>query len=250
MRKMYLTCLAVFFLSFSSTATAASWHYDFEAGEDVSQLQFVNPTGVPTFTINGDLEIYVPGNAAYDLCSWVNKNAPRVYRNVANEAFTLETKMGTSATTYTFLSGLFLYDSADGISANDLIFGASSNSMKLENGAASNHNYPFNWRYIGAYSDLYLQVVHDGSGNYDFNYKFSAADPWALYASVSGYSFDYLGVITKTWYNPSAGIYPTVTADFDYLNYNYQVPIPGAVWLLGSGFLGLLGLKRRFCNKT
>lgn len=32
----------------------------------------------------------------------------------------------------------------------------------------------------------------------------------------------------------------------DNLEYCQPVPIPGAVWLLGSGLLGLLGLRRRF----
>jgi hypothetical protein len=42
------------------------------------------------------------------------------------------------------------------------------------------------------------------------------------------------------------------TGEFDFItqlqpDYSFQVvPIPGAVWLLGSGLIGLLGLRRRF----
>jgi hypothetical protein len=28
------------------------------------------------------------------------------------------------------------------------------------------------------------------------------------------------------------------------------VPVPAALWLLGSGFIGLIGLRRRFGNGT
>jgi hypothetical protein len=39
-----------------------------------------------------------------------------------------------------------------------------------------------------------------------------------------------------------ASLFPTVLAEVN------QVPIPGAVWLLGSGLLGLVGLRRRMAS--
>ena len=245
----YAALLSIFIIGISSTTMAASWHYDFNPAEDVSQLTFYNlaspPSSGPTYTMNGNLVMHVPDNTAYDLASWVNLNAPRVYRSVPGEAFTLETKFDTTFSTYSFLSGLFLYNSAGGIGSDDLIFGVNRDNLKIEQGYPVVHTGPYAWTPIGAYSDLYLQVVHDGAGDYDFSYKMSAGDPWTLHASLSGYSFDYLGIITKTWYNPTYGIYPEVDANFDYLNYNHVVPIPGAVWLLGSGLICLIGVLRK-----
>jgi hypothetical protein len=43
-------------------------------------------------------------------------------------------------------------------------------------------------------------------------------------------------------FNDNAGAF---TVNFE-MTANAPVPIPGAVWLLGSGLLGLFGLKRRF----
>lgn len=250
MKKIIVTLFALPLVSVATPTMAASWHYDFNPGEDVSQLTFFNltpqpplPTS-PTYTLNGNLEMHIPNNKAYDLASWVNLDAPRLYRNVMSEAFTLETKFDTTASTYTYLSGIFLYNTAGGIDANDLIFGANTDSLKIDQGIPTNHSGPFAWTGIGAYADLYLQVVHDGSNNYNFSYKLADADPWTLHASLSGYSFDSLGLITKTWYNPSAG-YPEVFVNYDYLDYNSVVPIPGAVWLFGSGVISLLALKRK-----
>jgi hypothetical protein len=41
----------------------------------------------------------------------------------------------------------------------------------------------------------------------------------------------------------SSGQWPTLTIDY---NAPSAVPIPAAVWLLGSGLIGLIGLRRRF----
>ena len=143
---------------------------------------------------------------------------------------------------------MFLYNSADGVSSNDLIFGASSSSLKIDAGYPTQHSGPFAWTSIGSYEDLYLRVEHDGSGNYDFFYKEDnlTGGLWELHTSLTGYSFDALGIVSKTWYNPysSPPGYPELTANFDYLQYN--VPIPGAVWLLGSGLIGLVGFSRKF----
>lgn len=190
-------CLA---LTVPGKTLAASWGYDFNPGDDIGTLTIVNPTGNPTISLDaspGNLEMHIPGDTAYDLASWVNLYAPRLYRAGGGEPFTFETKIATSATTHTFLSGLFLYNSADGISTNDLLFTANTFQLKIDQGYPNNHSGAFAWNTIGTYTDLYLQVQHDGAGNYDFNYKKSAGDPWILYAELAGYSFDYLGIITK-----------------------------------------------------
>jgi len=246
MKKLAIWFVVVLLVIFGNhlVASADTWRYDFDPGEDISMLTQINPTGIPTITLNGTLEMDIPSTAAYDLASWVNLNAPRLYRSVVNEPFILETKLSTTFSTYTFLTGLFLYNSADGVSSNDLIFGANSSSLKIDAGNPSQHSGAFAWTSVGSYVDLFLRVEHDGSGNYDFFYNEEnlTGGQWEPYASLSGYSFDNLGIIAKTWYNPSAG-YPELTANFDYLHYN--VPIPGAVWLLGFGLLGLVGSRRK-----
>jgi hypothetical protein len=66
----------------------------------------------------------------------------------------------------------------------------------------------------------------------------SATDPWVtLTTNVSG-----VRTIEFTYSIASGEV--GVWARVGTMNYN-AVPIPGAVWLLGSGFIGLIGLKRR-----
>jgi hypothetical protein len=227
---------------------AATWHYDFDTGEDISGLTVVNPTGLTYPLTGGALQMIIPsrsgGWGGYDLCDWNNRYALRFRRAGGNEDFTLETSISTTYSGGTFLSGLYLF-SNNSNNNDDLVFGVNSSAVKIDRGSAQQTGMP-GWSSIGVYDELYLQVVKTGS-THDFKYKKSASDDWSTFWTTSAFSFDQVGIFTKTW-GPSYGAAsPTVTADFDYLYYNYDpVPIPGAVWLLGSGLIGLAGFRRKF----
>lgn len=249
MRRLSFVLLSWATILATASIVSAAWHYDFDS-TDITGLNVTNPTGVPTYVVtSGALQMNIPSRSGggsysgYDLASWVNNDALRFLHSGGGEPFSLETSFTQYSTYYTFISGLYLF-SNDGSYSNDLVFGANSNALKIDRGSGTSTGsgtYP--WTNIGSYTELFLQVIGDGSNNYDFNYKTSSGDSWTNLTSMSGFSFDNVGIITKTWYNPS----PAVTADFDYLYYNYSpVPIPGAVWLLGSGLIGLVGIRRKF----
>jgi len=251
MKKM---CFAFLVLAFvfgaALVVTADTWHYDFNT-PGITGLNEINPTGIPSYSVTGgSLRMNIPsrsgyGYSGYDLCDWVNRDALRFLRSGGAEAFSLETKISTSSTgspSHTYLSGLYLF-SNDGNYYNDLVFAANSTHLKIDRGnGTSTGGGTHPWTDIGSYDSLFLQVLYDGVNSYDFNYKTATGDSWSLLTSFTGFSFDQVGIITKTWYSPSPG----VTADFDYLNYNYTVPIPGVLWLLGSGLLGLIGIRKKF----
>ena len=257
MKKSLFTVSLAAVLCLPSLATATLWHYDFNVGEDLTAFTVVNPTGSPSTSLTaspGDLRMHTPGTSGsgyggYDLCTGVNMNAYRMYHAVDNAAFTLETKMSTTATTHTFISGLYLF-SNDGNYANDWVFGANNNSLKIDKGSGTStgpNTAP--WTGIGAYADLYLQVLYNGSGGYTFNYKMNEPDSWSYYAGFSNSSMTHVGLITKTW-RPPGGVSPVVDADFDYLYYNYTpdpdpIPEPATMLLFGTGLAGLVGSRLR-----
>ena len=256
MRKLVhaIALLFVVCVCLPETASADSWYYVFGPSEDISALNEVKPTGQPTYSLTdtpGTFQMNVPARSGvgYDLASWQNYDALRLFRSGGGEAFTLETLLTTSASGYsqhTRLSGLYLY-SDDGSYANDLVYGANPDHLKIDRGNGDYSVAP-TWRPIGAYpAGLLLQVVHDGSGKYDFNYKKVGEANWSTHYTLNGFSFSHLGIFTKTWKEPSANSSPAVTANFDYLTYNYVIPEPGTLVLsvMGAACLILFAWRRR-----
>ena len=93
------------------------------------------------------------------------------------------------------------------------------------------------------------EVVFDGVGNLDlgdggFQSTSYVTDANAILAAVAlqnGFS------ASSQWYlavNPTVAQGGTISTS-PYQNYLVPTPIPGAVWLLGSGLLGLVAVRRR-----
>jgi hypothetical protein len=79
--------------------------------------------------------------------------------------------------------------------------------------------------------DLYIEKVHiddfsNPNGYYDFYYEIDGYNPEWVAISLSGYDYFAGGIIDHMCVS--------------------SVPIPGAVWLLGSGLIGLIGARKKF----
>lgn len=75
--------------------------------------------------------------------------------------------------------------------------------------------------------------------------------------TLATFTFD--GDATLTWNIANAGFLVTINGGTELSGANFQltsantispVPLPGAVWLLGSGLVGLFGLRRRSANSA
>ncbi len=116
----------------------------------------------------------------------------------------------------------------------------------------------YNFKFIGdgglysAYLTGYCTYRLDGSGHgYDITWIGSGAvigqPGWTVYAQATGGVETFMNVPPVAW-NSDFPTHPLNAHGGTSLNAQYTltyVPIPGAVWLLGSGLLGLLGLRRR-----
>lgn len=60
-------------------------------------------------------------------------------------------------------------------------------------------------------------------------------------------SFTHIAPTMADVHSGVVGVYADLEGTFDNYSLN-PVPIPGAVWLFGSGLIGLVGLRRRFKN--
>lgn len=99
----------------------------------------------------------------------------------------------------------------------------SSNSLNVTQGMSSGSS--FSLTSSSGYFGFYFS---DSSTNY-YTYEFDSAGPvnqWLL-KMASDYS--------------AGG--PVIASDVN------PVPIPGAVWLLGSGLIGIVGIRRKFSSK-
>ena len=115
-----------------------------------------------------------------------------------------------------------------------------------ENGFANNFNlHDFILEGDGTYA--YLADLIDNGNR-------SSAE--ALYVEdldvLTGTTLNLNGLNLYTNYNPGTDLGPYLVLAGDGTKFgggtilNAPVPIPGAVWLLGSGLIGLAGLRKRF----
>ena len=79
-----------------------------------------------------------------------------------------------------------------------------------------------------------------GSNQFQLGYQCSAAMAWVI---DSGYTFLAEGLYKVEWSNLACNPESASIVQIDAIPSN--VPIPGAVWLLGSGLLGLVGIRRK-----
>lgn len=114
--------------------------------------------------------------------------------------------------------------------------------------------------YANAFWDNYEMV---GNETNSITYYLSGSTQWdgvtqsyldARFAFYANDDDDYLSILSLTFldYNPydssASGDLGAQAVELTNLHYNptNPTPIPGAAWLLGSGLVGLIGLRRRF----
>jgi hypothetical protein len=80
---------------------------------------------------------------------------------------------------------------------------------------------------------------------------------WTAWINTSGSlsdlldSYDSIGLIftddsNKYWRADHTGLYASGSGSVSVDNFGASVPVPAAIWLFGSGFVGLIGMRRAF----
>lgn len=151
---------------------------------------------------------------------------------------------------YGWTEGL-VYDSTEltytGYSLGDNITGTMGSDYNVETGLLEGNSYIS----VGRYDWSFQGVTIYGGTTYElftmyFTFNGGTADGSDVWLATinSTYGVD-VGMDLESGYTDTSEYHITGGPDYS------SVPIPGAVWLLGSGILGLAGVRRRvFRNKN
>jgi hypothetical protein len=110
--------------------------------------------------------------------------------------------------------------------------GSTSLSLNWSSYGGSDITYESNWLSGSISTDIYTGdslsgfIVHTG----------------AIPAEINFYAFAHFG---EQNYNESDAFYQGFAPGFEGTAYASPVPVPAAVWLFGSGLIGLIGIARR-----
>jgi hypothetical protein len=157
---------------------------------------------------------------------------------LANQTFSVNS-IGIQANLTSELYDIVIYSSSDGHTAGDLL---AINSAVLGGTGAGWNDIPINFTFVA--NSHYVVNFRPNDGTFGLGYPSQSYDN----NTMAYYHDDALpitiGPLTLIegieGYNAQS---PTNTLNPDF---RYQtVPIPAAVWLLGSGLLGLLGFRRK-----
>ena len=126
-----------------------------------------------------------------------------------------------------------------------------TNSFDSGSNTITEHNESFDW---DGWSSFTINVV--ANEILDFSFTSATASALTPVDNASGTNLDGLGIMTSTTmsdlvlvYNDNPRLIGTgMDADYDNMLVRAEfsaVPVPAAVWLFGSGLLGLMGIARR-----
>lgn len=229
------------------------------SGDTDDRIYHVNSSGawshVATMAGNFDMEIY--GGKLYvsglNSTNWSDPNSIWLLDTSGGNAHDLIVRMsGVSAGLAFDSSGnayyasydklLYRWDAADiagAIGGTNLTYADGTKLADLESGA------------YDVTVDAAGHVIFNGNGAYSYNALWNGD-------TGDGYNYDYIGIGVGEygdWFTflDAEGDVTAVGGGSLYQGDAYYfgigevnaVPVPGAVWLLGSGLLGLIGLRRR-----
>ena len=155
---------------------------------------------------------------------------------------------GADDTLYGWTEGL-VYDSTEltytGYTLGNNITGTMGTNYNVETGLVEGNPY----RSVGRYDWSFQGVTINGGTTYElftmyFTFNGGTADGIDVWLATinNAYGVD-VGMDLESGYTDTSRYHVAGGPDYS------SVPIPGAVWLLGSGMFSLVGLRRRFTHK-